>query len=125
MVVSAVLSAVLSDLAVIVMMTPIALSITSSVAAGATRMSAAASLAVLYGAAAGGLATPAGIVFNALTLSLLDQLTGYSVSFGQWVSTGVILTTAQFSGLLSDPEAHAATRSAGHPRYSRPLSQGA
>ena len=96
MVVSAVLSAVVSDLAVIVMMTPIALSLTRSVAAGATRMSAAASLAVLYGAAAGGLATPAGIVFNALTLSLLDQLTGYSVGFGQWVLTGVILTTAHF-----------------------------
>ena len=96
MVVSAVLSAVVSDLAVIVMMTPIALSLTSSVAAGATRMSAAASLAVLYGAAAGGLATPPGIVFNALTLSLLDQLTAYSVGFGQWVSTGVILTTAHF-----------------------------
>ena len=96
LVVSAVMSAVVSDLAVIVMMTPIALSVVHSVAPGATRMSAAASLAVLYGAAAGGLATPAGIVFNALTLSLLDQLTGYSVSFAQWVSTGVILTVAHF-----------------------------
>ena len=96
LVVSAVLSAVVSDLAVIVMMTPIALSVTRSVAPRATRMSAAASLAVLYGAAAGGLATPAGIVFNALTLSLLEQLTGYRVSFAQWVSTGVILTAAQF-----------------------------
>lgn len=94
LVVSAVLSAVVSDLAVIVMMTPIALSVVHSLALGETRISAAASLAVLYGAAAGGLATPAGIVFNALTLSLLDQLTGYSVSFGQWVSTGVILAAA-------------------------------
>ena len=94
LVVSAVMSAVVSDLAVIVMMTPISLSLTRSVAAGATRLSAAASLAVLYGAAAGGLATPVGIVFNALTLSLLEQLTGYSVSFAQWVSTGVILTAA-------------------------------
>ena len=96
LVVSAVMSAVVSDLAVIVMMTPIALSLTHSVAAGAKRMSAAASLAVLYGAAAGGLATPAGIVFNALTLSLLEQLTGFRVSFAQWVSTGVILTVAHF-----------------------------
>ena len=96
LVVSAVMSAVVSDLAVIVMMTPIALSVIHSVAPGATRMSAAASLAVLYGAAAGGLATPAGIVFNALTLSLLDQFTGYSVSFAQWVSTGVILAAAHF-----------------------------
>ena len=96
LVVSAVMSAVVSDLAVIVMMTPIALSLTRSVAADATRMSAAASLAVLYGAAAGGLATPAGIVFNALTLSLLEQFTSYSVSFVQWVSTGVLLTAAHF-----------------------------
>ena len=96
LVVSAVMSAAVSDLAVIVMMTPIALSLTRSVAPGAVRMSAAASLAVLYGAAAGGLATPAGIVFNALTLSLLEQLTGYSVSFAQWVSTGLILTLAHF-----------------------------
>ena len=96
LVVSAVMSAAVSDLAVIVMMTPIALSLTRSVAPGAVRMSAAASLAVLYGAAAGGLSTPAGIVFNALTLSLLEQLTGYSVSFAQWVSTGLILTLAHF-----------------------------
>ena len=94
LVVSAVMSTVFSDLAVIVMMTPIVLSLTRYVAPGAKRMSAAASLAVLYGAAAGALATPTGIVFNALTLSLLDQLTGYSVSFAQWVSTGVILAVA-------------------------------
>ncbi len=96
LVVSAVMSSVFSDLAVIVMMTPIVLSLTRSVAPGAKRMSAAASLAVLYGAAAGALATPTGIVFNALTLSLLEQLTGYSVSFAQWMSTGVILTVAHF-----------------------------
>ncbi len=96
LVVSAVMSTVFSDLAVIVMMTPIVLSLTRYVAPGAKRMSAAASLAVLYGAAAGALATPTGIVFNALTLSLLDQLTGYSVSFAQWVSTGVILAVAHF-----------------------------
>ncbi len=94
MTVSAVLSAVVSDLAVIVMMTPIALSTARSLAAGAGRMTAAASLAVLYGASAGGLATPAGIVFNAVTLSLLERLTGYSVTFAQWTSTGVVLTAA-------------------------------
>ncbi|MCY4429892.1 MAG: SLC13 family permease [Rhodospirillales bacterium] len=94
MIVSAVMSAVVSDLAVIVMMTPIALSITRSVAGGATRLAAAVSLAVLFGAAAGGLATPAGIVFNAVALSLLEQLTGHSVSFVQWMSTGVILAAA-------------------------------
>ena len=111
--VSALLSAVVSDLAVIVMMTPIVLSITRSVAAGAGRLAAAASLAVLYGAAAGGLATPAGIVFNAVTLSLLERLTGYSVTFAQWTSTGVVLTAAHLPvcylvlKLMLPPEARA------------------
>lgn len=94
MTVSATLSALVSDLAVIVMMTPIAFSITRSVAAGAGRLAAAASLAVLYGAAAGGLATPAGIVFNVVTVSLLERFTGYSVTFAQWTLTGVLLTAA-------------------------------
>ena len=96
MTVSAALSALVSDLAVIVMMTPIALSITRSVAPGAGRLAAAASLAVLYGAAAGGLATPAGIVFNVVTISLLERFTGYSVTFAQWTLTGVVLTAAHF-----------------------------
>ena len=96
MIVCAVMSAVVSDLAVIVTMTPIALSIARSAAAGAPRMAAAASLAVLYGATAGGMATPAGIVYNPLTLALLERLTGYSVTFAQWTSTGVFLTAAQF-----------------------------
>ena len=94
LVVSAVMSAAVSDLAVIVTVTPVVLSLSRSVAPDAARMAAAASLAVLYGAAAGGLATPAGIVFNALTVSLLEQLTGYSVTFAQWTSTGVLLAAA-------------------------------
>ena len=95
MTVSAVMSAVVSDLAVIVMMTPIALSVARAAAAGAGNMTAAASLAVLYGATAGGMATPAGIVYNPLTLAVLERLTGYSVTFAQWMSTGVVLTAAQ------------------------------
>ena len=94
LVVSALMSAAVSDLAVIVTVTPIVLSLTRSLAPSAERMAATAALAVLYGAAAGGLATPAGIVFNALTLSLLEQLTGYSVNFAQWTLSGVFLTAA-------------------------------
>ena len=94
MTVSALMSAVVSDLAVIVMTTPIALSIARSVAPGAGRMAAAASLAVLYGATAGGMATPAGIVYNPLTLALMERLTDYGISFAQWTSTGVVLTAA-------------------------------
>ena len=88
---STVISALVNDLAVIVTMTPIALSLTRSAAAGAPRMAAAASLAVLYGASAGGLATPGGSVFNPLTLAVLERTTSYSVSFAQWTSTGVLL----------------------------------
>jgi sodium-dependent dicarboxylate transporter 2/3/5 len=86
-------------------MIPIALSIAkfateahgrSSDAAGgnAPRFTQASCLAVLYGASAGGMATPAGVPFNPLTISLLDQLTGYKVSFAQWTATGVILMAA-------------------------------
>jgi solute carrier family 13 (sodium-dependent dicarboxylate transporter), member 2/3/5 len=60
----------------------------------APRLMEAAALAVLFGAAAGGMATPAGVVFNPLAISLLEQLTGYRVSFAQWTMTGVFLTAA-------------------------------
>ena len=100
---STVISALVNDLAVIVAMTPIALSLTRSAldagglrpaATGAPRMAAAASLAVLYGASAGGLATPGGSVFNPLILAVLERTTSYSVSFAQWTSTGVVLAAA-------------------------------
>ena len=104
---SAVISALVNDLSVIVTMTPIALSLSRSAvaaldaggpgpaaAAGAPRLAAAASLAVLYGASAGGLATPGGSVFNPLTLAVLERTTSYSVSFAQWTSTGVVLAAA-------------------------------
>ena len=97
---AAVTSALVSDLVVIVIMTPIALSVSRSAvaaldagesAARAPRMAAAASLAVLYGVAAGELATPMGIAFNPLVLSVLEETTRYSISFAQWTSTGVVL----------------------------------
>ena len=97
---AAVTSALVSDVVVIVIMTPIALSVTRSAAAAldggeaaaeAPRLAAAASLAVLYGAAAGELATPIGIAFNPLVLSVLEETTRYRISFAQWTSTGVVL----------------------------------
>ncbi len=97
---AAVTSALVSDLVVIVMMTPIALSVSRSAVAAldagesasrAPRMAEAASLAVLYGVAAGELATPMGIAFNPLVLSVLEETTRYRISFAQWTSTGVIL----------------------------------
>ena len=106
MMVSTLISALVNDLVVIVTMTPIALSLTRSAVAaldaggprpaatGAPRLAAAASLAVLYGASAGGLATPGGSVFNPLTLAVLERTTSYGVSFAQWTSTGVFLAAA-------------------------------
>ena len=106
LVASTVISALVNDLTVIVTMTPIALALTRSAVAalaaggsppaapGAPRMAAAASLAVLYGSSGGGLASPAGSVFNPLILSMLERTTSYSVSFAQWTSTGVVLAAA-------------------------------
>ena len=100
---AAVTSALVSDLVVIVIMTPIALSVSRSVvaaldageaAARAPRMAEAVSLAVLYGVAAGEMATPIGIAFNPLVLAVLEETTRYSVSFAQWTSTGVVLAAA-------------------------------
>jgi sodium-dependent dicarboxylate transporter 2/3/5 len=108
MIVSAIVSSVVDDAATVAIMIPIALSVARFAAeayaktAGAAggnggktpRLTEASCLAVLYGASAGGMATPAGVPFNPLTISLLDQLTGYKVSFAQWTLTGVILMAA-------------------------------
>jgi di/tricarboxylate transporter len=40
------------------------------------------------------MATPAAVVFTPLAISLLDQLTGYEISFAQWTMTGLFLTIA-------------------------------
>ena len=115
---AAVTSALVSDVVVIVIMTPIALSVTRSAvaalddgesAARAPRMAAAASLAVLYGAAAGEVATPMGIVFNPLVLSVLEETTRYSISFAQWTSTGIFLAAAHVPIYYVNPEAHGRT----------------
>lgn len=104
-IVTAIVSALVDDAASVAIMIPIAISVarfagdayakTAGAGEGSTpRLMVAASLAVLYGAAAGGMATPAGVPFNPLTISLLDQLTGYQVSFAQWTLTGIILMVA-------------------------------
>jgi di/tricarboxylate transporter len=40
------------------------------------------------------MATPAGVPFNPLTISILEQLTSYSITFAQWTLTGVLLMVA-------------------------------
>ena len=97
-VVTAILSAVVDDAAAVAIMIPIALSVAKfagDTTRGKTpRLMEGSCLAVLYGSAAGGMATPAGVPFNPLTLSLLDQLTEYQISFAQWTLTGTVLMVA-------------------------------
>ncbi len=97
-VVTAILSALVDDAAAVAIMIPIALSVArfaGDTTSGKTpRLMEASALAVLYGSAAGGMATPAGVPFNPLAISLLDQLTQYQISFTQWTLTGVILSVA-------------------------------
>ena len=101
--VTAILSMFVDDAAAVAIMIPIAMAVAHFATDHSTsgpsddRSSpwlASCCLAVLYGSAAGGLATPAGVPFNSLTISLLEQLTPYEVSFAQWMLTGGFLTVA-------------------------------
>ena len=103
LVVTAALSALVDDAAAVAIMIPIALSVTQFAtetragdtgAARAPRLQTASCLAVLYGSAAGGLATPVGVPFNPLAISLLEQLTAYRISFMQWTLTGTLMAIA-------------------------------
>jgi sodium-dependent dicarboxylate transporter 2/3/5 len=130
-VVSALVSAMVDDAATVAIMIPIALSIARfaaeagsgggpGAAPAAPRMITASCLAVLYGSAAGGMATPAGVPFNPLAISLLDQLTGYQISFVQWTVTGVLLMAATIPiyyfvlTMMSPPEIRSIAGGAGH-----------
>src|SRR5437773_7938034 len=121
LIVSAVVSSVVDDAATVAIMMPIALSVARFAAEAFSRnpgqdrfstprLTQASCLAVLYGASAGGMATPAGVPFNPISISLLEQLTGYKVSFAQWTLTGIILTMATIPAyylvlaLMSPPE---------------------
>jgi sodium-dependent dicarboxylate transporter 2/3/5 len=102
---SAAVGTLIDSAGTVAIMLPIAMSVArfaadaessrlAAIGGKAPRLMEAAALAVLFGAAAGSMATPAGVVFNPLAISLLDQLTGYTVSFAQWTLTGVFLTAA-------------------------------
>jgi len=104
MITTTVLSAFIDDAPAVAIMVPIALAVvkfaeeacrkSSGSQVSVPKLTTAACLGVLYGSAAGGLATPAGVPFNPLAISLLEQLTGYSITFAQWAATGVFLAVA-------------------------------
>ena len=102
---SAVVGTLIDTAGTVAIMLPIAMSVArfaadaeahnlTATAGKAPRLMEASALAVLFGGAAGGMATPAGVVFTPLTISILDNLTGYRISFAQWTLTGVFLTAA-------------------------------
>ncbi len=144
-IVTSILSALVDDAASVAIMIPIALSVAKfagdafAKSSGATdsrtpRLMLASCLAVLYGSAAGGMATPAGVPFNPLAISLLEQLTGYQVSFAQWTLTGIILMVATIPvfylvlKFMSPPEVKAISDGAAYFKEERkklgPLNQG-
>jgi sodium-dependent dicarboxylate transporter 2/3/5 len=101
LIVTAIVSTLVDDAATVAIMIPIAVSVArfaagrkSESGAGSSHLGSACCLAVLYGSGAGCLATPAGMPFNPLVISLLDELTVYQVSFAQWTATGLILAVA-------------------------------
>lgn len=102
---AAVLSMFIDDVAAVAIMIPIAVALSKHAVQvayqGGTakdnvcpRFMAASALAVLYGASAGGLATPVGVPFNPVTIAILEEVTSYSISFVQWTMTGMVLLLA-------------------------------
>jgi len=99
---AAVLSMLIDDVAAVAIMIPIAVAVSRFAVrvayagrnldeSACPRFMAASALAVLYGASAGGMATPVGVPFNPVTIALLEELTAYSIDFVQWTMTGMIL----------------------------------
>ena len=102
-IISAIVSAIVDDAACVAIMIPIAMALARSCAESYSKANGlpegtkhpkfmvAAALGVLYGAFAGGMGTPAGVPFNPVAISNLEEMTSYQVSFAQWTLTGVIL----------------------------------
>ena len=95
------ISSVVSDTAVVAMMMPIGMSLfayvretTGAGATGRSPLAAFLALSTLYGSQAGGVATIAGIPHNAVSISLLEKLTGRVVGFFEWMMVGVPLMVA-------------------------------
>jgi sodium-dependent dicarboxylate transporter 2/3/5 len=102
---AAVLSMIVDDVAAVAIMIPIAVAVSkyavqvtseggTTNADASPNFMAASALAVLYGASAGGLATPVGVPFNPVSIAILEEVTSYSISFAQWTMTGIVLMLA-------------------------------
>lgn len=98
MVITTIVSAFIDDAATVAIVMPMALATVKYIGetqgkkdSDLKKFYAATALGVLYASTAGGMVTPAGVPFNPLTISMLEELTKYSISFPQWVSVGVFL----------------------------------
>ncbi|MBI4443388.1 MAG: anion permease [Acidobacteria bacterium] len=109
MLVTALISGFVSDVAVVAIMMPIAISVVAyirEIAAQAGSEDGSVgefmALGILYGAVAGGKATIAGLPHNALGVALLEQTTGRTLGWFNWMMAGVpiFLTTLVLYFLL-------------------------
>jgi sodium-dependent dicarboxylate transporter 2/3/5 len=97
MLVTGLISMMLSDAATVAVMIPVAVSLVAFVRTvqpqkdgeGKSNFGAFLALGALYGSVAGGTATIAGIPHNALSVALLEQLTGRALGWFEWMVAGV------------------------------------
>lgn len=97
MLVTGLISTMLSDAATVALMIPVAVSLVAFVRTihppkegqGKSNFGACLALGALYGAVAGGTATIAGIPHNALSVALLEKLTGRALGWFEWMVAGV------------------------------------
>jgi solute carrier family 13 (sodium-dependent dicarboxylate transporter), member 2/3/5 len=108
MTVTGLTSMFVSDTAVIAMLMPIGMSlvrhIESDSAVPYRNLAALMTLATLYGAVAGGTATMVGIPHNAIAVSVLEEFTGRTLGWFDWMAVGVPVFAALllcFYGVLS------------------------
>ena len=95
MLATAFISMIVSDAATVAMMIPVAVSLVAFIRSvqpeeqkGKSNFGAFLVLGALYGSVAGGTATIAGIPHNALSVTLLEQLTGRALGWFEWMSAG-------------------------------------
>ena len=94
MLVTGLISMIVSDAATVAMMIPVAVSLIAFIrsvqppAEGRSNFGAFLTLGALYGSVAGGTATIAGIPHNALSVTLLEQITGRTLGWFEWMTAG-------------------------------------
>lgn len=91
MTVAAIISTVMSDTAAVVLVMGIALVVLRTVGAepGKSNLGKAIFISIPVGSVIGGVVTPAGSTFNILALKMLEDITGSTISFLDWIIIGL------------------------------------